>query len=495
LPGNNGHFTTLAELITPDGRKRLDSWKEIAAFFGRNERTVNRWEKERGLPVRRMPGGERGRVFAYTDELAAWLLSAEPQDIQETDALKPPAKALAESNPPRTPALEPWPPHEIPLWFRRYRGEIATAVALVALALLVVAYRESWRTVAAHPAPASSPIGASTARQQADELYLQGRYHWNKRTGSDLSEALDDFTKSTHVDPTFAKGYAGSADCYNLLREYSDMPGSQAFPLAITDAKKAVALDDSLAEGHRALAFAYFYWNWDAPGAEREFRRAISLDPNDAEAHHWYATALSAMGRHQEALGEIEHARRLNPASSSIAADRAQLLLNSGQQQEAIAVLQDLENADPSFLSPHSYLANSYFAQGQYDDWLDESAKVAALSHDQRSAVEIAALRDTLQKAGARAMLEMRLRDQQADFREGRAGAFLIADTLVKLDRNKEALDFLEKAYQRHEYIMMSMGVWVNFRDLHGDPQFQDLLKRINFQPVDGAAAPGSASL
>lgn len=168
--------------------------------------------------------------------------------------------------------------------------------------------------------------------------------------------------------------------------------------------------------------------------------------------------------------------------------------MNSGQQEEAVAVLRDLENADPTFLSPHSYLANIYFAQGQYEKWLDESSIVAALSNDQRSTAESAALRDTLQKRGSRDMLEMRLRDQQQDFREGRAGAFLIADTLVKLGRNKDALDYLEKAYQRHEYIMMSMGVWVNFRDLRGDPQFQDLLKRINFQPVDGAAAPGSAS-
>ena len=241
--------------------------------------------------------------------LTNWQLSAELPDIQGKDAPKLLAKTPAESKSPQTPALEPQPPRDIQSWFRRYRGEIATAVALVALALLVVVYRESWRSVAAHPAPAYAPTAASAARQQAEELYLQGRYHWNKRTGPDLTEALDDFTKSIDVDPTFAKGYAGSADCYNLLREYSDMPGSQAFPLAITAARKAIALDDSLAEGHRDLAFAYFYWNWDAPGAEREFRRAIALDPNDAEAHHWYATALSAMGRHQEALGEIEHAR------------------------------------------------------------------------------------------------------------------------------------------------------------------------------------------
>ncbi|MGA7852468.1 MAG: tetratricopeptide repeat protein [Candidatus Acidiferrales bacterium] len=477
-----------------EARNRLDSWKEIAAFFHRNERTVNRWEKERGLPVHRMPGGERGRVFAYEDELAAWLISAEQQDIQGTVAPQPAAKAPAESNSQQPPTITAELPRDPQSWIRRHRGELGTVVALIALGLLVVAYRESWRSVAARSAPAAAVTAASSARQQAEELYLEGRYHWNKRTGPDLTQALDDFTKSTQLDPTFAKGYAGSAACYNLLREYTDMPGSQAFPLAIAAAKKAIALDDSLAEGHRALAFAYFYWNWDAPGAEREFRRAIALDPNDAESHHWYATALTAMGRNDEALQEIERARKLDPTSSSIAADRALLLSNSDRIPEAISVLQELEAADPGFLSPHLYLAGIYFYQRRFDKWLDESAAAAALSHNQRSAAEISAFRVALQNEGPRAMLELRLRNQQEDFREGRSSAFLVADTLVALDRRQEALDYLEKAYQRHEYIMMSMGVWNNFRTLHGDPQFQDLLKRINFQPADSAAAPSSAS-
>ena len=474
--------------------KRLDSWKEIAVFFGRNERTVNRWEKERALPVHRMPGGERGRVFAYVEELTAWLQSADFQEEHDatTSPDTEPTTAAAKSKLKDLSTLglppEPGPP-PAPLsastssWFRRHSAALG-AIALLGLVLLCLAvYQEAARSSSARPGAVASANAASPARAEAEELYLQGRYHWDKRTGPDLTQSLDDFTRATQIDPTFAKGYAGIADTYNLLREYTDMPGSQAFPLAIANAKKAVALDDSLAEGHRALAFADFYWNWDGPGSEREFRRAIALDPKDAEAHHWYATSLSAMSRHPEALAEIEVARKLNPASSSIAADRAQLLANAGQTDQAIAVLQELENADPSFHSSHAYLAGIYFSQRQFDPWLDEREKIAVLCHDQRSLDQVAELRAQLHSGGPQPMLELLLQDQRQDYREGRTGAFMIADTLAILGRNKEAIDYLEKAYQRHEYVLMSMGTWGSFRTLHGDPKFENLLRRVQWQP------------
>jgi tetratricopeptide (TPR) repeat protein len=483
------------------GRKRLDSWKEIAAFFGRNERTVNRWEKERALPVHRMPGGERGGVYAYVDELTAWLQSADLHDehvaaihdpepaADEADANAAGKNAPAGTSPPSPASVSASPlPSSAQPWIRQHISKLAAGLAVASVVLLcVVAYLRVGHPSSARLGSVSAANAPSPARAEAEELYLQGRYHWNKRTGPDLTQALDDFTKSTHVDPTFAKGYAGAADTYNLLREYSDMPGSQAFPLAIASAKKAVALDDSLSEGHRALAFAYFYWNWDAPGAEREFQRAIELDPNDPVAHHWYATALSALGRHSEALAEIERARKLDPTSSSIAADRAQLLANAGQTALAIAILGELENADPAFLSPHIYLARIYFSQMQFEKWIDESEKAAALGHDQKSLNELALLRGRLQSAGTQPMLELLLENQQEDYREGRVGAFMIADTLAMLGRNKEALDYLDKAFQRHEYILMSVGTWPDFRSLHDDPRFHELLQRVQSQPRPAA--------
>ena len=113
---------------------------------------------------------------------------------------------------------------------------------------------------------------------EAEELYLKGRYFWNKRTPEDLNKALDLFTQAIVRDPGYAQAYVGLADCYNLLREYSVMPPNEAYPRALAAAKKAVELDDNSAEAHNSLAFATFYWTWDAATAEREFKRAIAVE-------------------------------------------------------------------------------------------------------------------------------------------------------------------------------------------------------------------------
>jgi tetratricopeptide (TPR) repeat protein len=291
--------------------------------------------------------------------------------------------------------------------------------------------------------------------------------------------ALDDFTKASQLDPNYALAYAGQADCYNLLREYTSMPASQAFPLAISAAKKAVELDDRLPEGHRALGFAYFYWNWDLAGGELEFRRAISLNPNDVEAHHWYATALMSALRYPEALAEIEEARQLDPASSSIAADRAVILFSSGQQDEAMRVLLALEKSEPNFLSPYTYLGAEYFERKEYLKSFEQSERAAQLSHDQKTIAAIASAKKHLQAGGETAMLEGMLADQIQDFKQGNTQAVDVAKTYALLGKNKEALEYLEKAYQRHEYELITVGDYPAFRNLRQDPQFQELLHRL----------------
>ncbi|MGB7727235.1 MAG: hypothetical protein WBL50_04340 [Candidatus Acidiferrum sp.] len=261
------------------GRK-LDTWKEIAAFFGRDERTVKRWEKERGLPVHRLPGRRRGTVYAFSEELTAWLRSSEDLVSLEDPITKEDSGVVpaVESLPVKASTAPPW-----------WRG---LGIALVVMILVLFGFARLFKLheVQGHLLPSLSVRASSAMHKQAEDLYLQGRYHWNKRTPADLTLALDLFTKSIQLEPNYALAYAGKADCYNLLREYTGMPPSQAFPLAITAAKKSIALDGSLAEGHRSLAFALFFWEWDVSGAEREFQRAIDLNPKDVEAHHWYAT-------------------------------------------------------------------------------------------------------------------------------------------------------------------------------------------------------------
>src|SRR5262249_19069587 len=145
-----------------------------------------------------------------------------------------------------------------------------------------------------------------------------------------------------------------------------------------------VQLDDNLAEAHTSLAFVTFFWNWDVAGAEREFKRALVLNPNDARAHHWYASFLLTRGRISESLTQIETARRLDPTSVSILADKGVMLSVAGQTDAAVTLLKQIQDTEPSFVSTHRYLSEIYFNREDYDHYLSEWEKTAILTRDQQ---------------------------------------------------------------------------------------------------------------
>ena len=174
---------------------------------------------------------------------------------------------------------------------------LAVSVLLLCAAALAVLFR----------GPRQPPAGGRPANAGAEDLYLQGRFYWTKRTPDSLRKAVDFFAQAIVREPNYAPSYVGLADCYNLLREFSAMPASEAYPRALDAARKAVQLDDSSAEAHNSLAFVSFYWNWDAALADREFRRAIELNPNYVLAHHLRANFLMSMHRLPEALEEMRH--------------------------------------------------------------------------------------------------------------------------------------------------------------------------------------------
>jgi tetratricopeptide (TPR) repeat protein len=258
-------------------KHRLDSWKEIAAFFGRDERTVRRWEKERGLPAYRVPGGERGGVFTYTEELREWVKGragefeaaefetlraiadgavadrrADGEEIERVSPSEPsknPANSVPVLNLPAAPAA-PQPSNvRMVLWL----------APLVVVAGLVILLSFSHRD----PQYKQALAAPHRPNAEAQELYLKGEYHRAKRTPEDLNKAVDYFTQSIVKDPSYAQAYVGLADSYNLLREFSVMPAEEAYPRALAAAQRAVELDDTSAGAHTSLAFATFYWNWD----------------------------------------------------------------------------------------------------------------------------------------------------------------------------------------------------------------------------------------
>src|SRR5580693_6014983 len=520
--GSRGQFGTNRDMgstdPSPRANRRLDTWKEIGAFFGRDERTVKRWETTRGLPVHRVPGAGRANVYAYTDELAEWLsgtkISAENDAEANSEAVDGVAVELEEEAGAETSAQrrahvygdagfvdrrvgerrgagrllargDGWPAG-------RYVAMLAAVLVAALIAVTVVRRASSERAVRAGATSATSAAGgtgAAAARHhipdsQAEQLYLKGIYYWQKRTPESLNQAVDYFTQAVVRDPQYAEAYAGLADCYNLLREYSLMPPNEAYPRAEAAAKRAIALDDSLSDAHSALGFVDFYWSWDVAGAQREFVRALTLDPNSVNAHYWYGTYLLHLGRYSESLEEIEKAQKLDPHSTSILADKGLVLFHAGQTQQAAELLKQLVAAEPDFLSPHNYLATLHLGQGEYPQYLAERRKAATLLHDQARLDIVTAGEKGLARGGAQGMWSAMLKEQQRLRADGKESAYNLARTYALLGRKQEALDELQTAYQQHESELVSMRVDGGLVGLHDEPRFREILAEVGLPPL-----------
>ncbi len=365
----------------------------------------------------------------------------------------------------------------------RWRWSLVFPAAALALALWAVwpVHRAAKAGSTKLPAvtAATPELQPSSARADAEQFYLKGRFYWEKRTPDGLNRALDYFTQAIVHDPNYAAAYVGLADCYNLLREYTIMPASDAYPRALAAAQRAVELDDQSSEAHASLAFALFWGNWDAAGAEREFRRAIELNPNNAVAHHWYATYLSMVGRHPESLLEIERAQTLDPASKAILADKGNLLCAAGRCNEGVPLLEQLEGTEPDFISPHRYLKEVYFGEGNYQAYLKEWKLEAALLKDNSTLKLVAAAEKGYAEAGARRMLQSMRTLEARFYQDGSLSPYTLAQTDAQLGNNKEALQLLKLACDRHDELVVQVKGDSAFKNLHNEPAYQDLVKRV----------------
>jgi tetratricopeptide (TPR) repeat protein len=472
-------------------KQRLDSWKEIAAFFDRDERTVKRWEKERGLPVYRVPGSARGGVFAYAEELAEWLKAP----LHDWEAVESPAveKTAVEAGSHRAvpgnlltirvpvdlpaPALHLVPPPSRMATAKTFLWLVPLLLIAGSFLVFSFSHREPrYKNALAAPQPPSA---------EAQDLYLKGRYHFEKRTPDDLNQAVDFFTQAIVHDPNYAAPYVGLADSYNLLREFSVMPPQEAFPRARSAAAKAVELDPNSAEAHNSLAFASFWGFFDVATADREFNRAIELNPSLPRAHHWYATFLIETGRTQEALAEIERARQLDPSSTPILADKGIILAVAGKTEEARTLLMQLAASQPEFVPPHRYLAQDiYFREGNYAGYLTESGTVARLRHDARAQKNIDLEKAAFERGGRRGLFEERLTTTLELFNRGAGSAFDVAEAYAALGQDSNALKYLELAYQRHDLLLTTLTTNEEFQHLHQDQQFRELVAKVGLPPA-----------
>jgi DNA-binding winged helix-turn-helix (wHTH) protein/Tfp pilus assembly protein PilF len=365
--------------------------------------------------------------------------------------------------------------------------KLVFVLPLLAIIFAVWTSRPSYRDVNANAKSGSARVQNlhQPANREAEDFYLKGRFYWNKRTPESLNQALEAFTQAIAHDPNYSDAYVGLADCYNLLREFSAMPGNEAYFKAFAAAKKAVELDPQSSESHASLAFVTFFGMWDAAGAEKEFRRAIELDPNNAKAHHWYATFLHALNRHQEGLNEIELARKLSPDSSSILADKGELLWAAGHHEQAMQMLKQLEVAEPEFVSPHRYLRLAYFEIRDYPDYIAELKKEVRLTHDVAQSAVAEAASNGFAQGNEPGLLEAQLSEQKKLYEQRKLSPYFVAQTDARRGDTREALKYLTIGLQSHDEYMLNLSCDQGFASLHSDPAFAQVLAKIGLPPVN----------
>jgi TolB-like protein/DNA-binding winged helix-turn-helix (wHTH) protein len=370
------------------------------------------------------------------------------------------------------------------LWARRYDRELSSTLALqgeIAQEIASEIQRSLRKTVFSTSAVEPSP--RSTTSYEAYDLYLKGRYFWNKRTTESFQQAIGYFQQAIAIDPGYAQAYAGLADCYVLMPAFSGLPPAEFMEKARGAAQQALRLDDGLAEAHTSLALITENYDWNWPAAGKEYRRAIELNPNYATAHHWYAEYLTWLGRFDEALRESERARELDPLSLIISADDAMILYYSRQYDRAEARFRAVLEMDPAFARAH-LIREVYVEKGRFDDALADLERdkppvdmpwyFVELTYLQGRAGHSAEAQQALEKV-------LWLNQRQSLEPSGIARAY---EGLRDADHT---LEWLNKACARRSNAMTSLKVEPGLDFLRADPRFQNLIHRVGLDnpPTD----------
>ncbi len=321
-----------------------------------------------------------------------------------------------------------------------------------------------------------------TEDTEAYQLYLKGRYHWNKRSEEGLNNAVEYFQQAINKDPSYALAYSGLADSYSLLGipELGGQPLMVTRPKAKAAALKAVDLDDTLAEAHTSLSFVQHFFDLDWLAAEKEIKRAIALNPNYPTAHHWYAFYLSTTGRHDQAIAEIKKARELEPLSLVIDANVGFLLYLARRYDQAIQELHNTLQMDPNFYYAHGRLAQVYEQKSMFEEAIAEYKKAIALS---RGNPAITAMLAHAYAVSNRTGEAQKLLDElKARSKRSYVSPHFIAMIYAGLGEKDQAFEWLQKAYGDRAVDLVYLKDPA-FDSLRSDPRFSALLKRMGLPP------------
>ncbi len=497
----------------------LQGWKEIAGYLSRDVRTVRRWEEQRGLPVRRMPGSGRANVYAVVSDLDHWLsrVPAAPEALPTPDASDEngPAGFKRRST---DISVAPYSadtkithanPEEIEpsvavsdlkqavggmhtasrRWILYSLVAITCVAAICALTFAILTHRMQTPQAAAKslsgPVRTAAGLPYSSKVPGVDDLYLRGVYFNEQRTPDTLNRALQCFLNAISKDPNYAPAWSGLSSTYNLLREYSMMSSAEAYPKARAAAQRAIALDPSLSLAHASLAFVDFFWSWNSTAAEREFRTAIALDPGEPQPHHWYGSMLLHEGRYSKALEQLNLAQRLKPDSTSILSTRALALGLSGHRSEAADILQEVVNADRMSSSPHAILAAlSTIEPRDLPRYIAETEIADELRHDNEDRKIFRSAERAYRRFGEEGMWHAILTGEQRAKTPATSRNYRIAQAEAALGENEAALADLQQLLKRRDPSIIGIAVDPIFIPLHPDPRYKQMLAAANLPPV-----------
>jgi len=321
-------------------------------------------------------------------------------------------------------------------------------------------------------------VKRSTQNAEAYQLYLKGLYYWNRRTGETLKKAIEFFRQALEKDPGYALAYAGMAESYAMFSYYTVAPPAEAFPKAKAAAQKALEIDEAVAEAHASLGWVKISYEWDWTGAEREFGRALEIDPNHATARQWYAAYLVAMGRLDESLGAYRRALETEPLSLIINAMMGRGLYFLHRNDEAMDQLRKTLEMDPRFAEAHLCLGLTYEQKGMYQEAIVELRQ--GLENSNGEPRMEGALGHAYAMSGRRADAEKILLQLAEQSKHRYVAPYDIAVVYLGLGNHSQAFEYLERAFEDHSHWLIFMRADPRFDGIRGDPRYHDLLRRMH---------------
>ena len=327
-------------------------------------------------------------------------------------------------------------------------------------------------------------VERGTQNLEAYNLYLKGRYYWNKRTDEGIRKGIECFKQAIEKDPTYAPAYAGLADSYTMLES---MPRSESLPKGRAAAMRALELDEGLAEAYASLAWISFAYDWDIRSAQKNFRKALELNPNYATAHQWHGLMLMNIGRPDEAYREVERARELDPLSIIINAAVGFVLFFTGRYDESQQELLKVLEMDKDFGPGHQVLAWIHARRGEYEKAVEEGKTGLNLTGEREMAK---ALEDGFRESGYDGALRG-IRDCLLKGKTKIGSRYCgAAEYSAMVGEHDMAFDLLEKAIEEREPEVVFLRVSPGFDSIRSDPRFEKLLKRVGISDDDIRALP-----